>query len=122
METWIALVVTTGGTIGGTATGAIIALKGARSLNKDERIAAERAENLRAFRLFVAEMVLSVSELRQLPPVPKSWPTDRVIELVERPLRGGKAGITWRRKAGSTSDTATDTLTSRDGWARPASI
>ena len=58
METWIALVVTTGGTIGGTATGAIIALKGARSLNKDERIAAERAENLRAFRVFVAEMVL----------------------------------------------------------------
>jgi hypothetical protein len=99
METWIALVVTTGGTIGGTATGAIIALKGARSLNKDERIAAERAENLRAFRLFVAEMVLSVSELRQLPPVPKSWPTDRVIELVERPLRGGKAGMHMAAKS-----------------------
>jgi hypothetical protein len=99
VETWIALAITAGGTIGGTATGALIALKGARSLNKDERIAAERAENLRAFRLFVAEMVLSVSELRQLPPVPKSWPTDRVIELVERPLRGGKAGMHMATKS-----------------------
>lgn len=90
MEAWIALVITTAGTIGGTATGAIIALKGARRLS---RIAAERAENLRAFRIFVAETVQSVSELKQLPPVPKSWPTDRLIELAERPLRGGKAGM-----------------------------
>jgi hypothetical protein len=93
VEVWVALVVTIGGTIGGTATGAIIALKGARSLSRDERIAAERAENLRAFRVFVAEAVQSVSELKQLPPVPKPWPTDRLIELLERPLRGGKAGM-----------------------------
>jgi hypothetical protein len=93
VEAWIALVITTAGAIGGTATGAIIALKGARSLSRDERIAAERAENLRAFRIFVAETVQSVSELKQLPPVPKPWPTDRLIELAERPLRGGKVGM-----------------------------
>jgi hypothetical protein len=93
VETWVALVLTITGTIGGTATGAIIALRGARSLSRDERIAAERAENLRAFRVFVAEAVQAISELKQLPPVPKPWPTDRLLELVERPLRGGKAGM-----------------------------
>jgi hypothetical protein len=99
VEAWIALLSTTAGTIGGTATGAIIALKGARNLSKDERIAAERVDNLRALRVFVAETVLSVSELRQLPPVPKSWFSDRVIELVERPLRGGKAGMHMATKS-----------------------
>jgi hypothetical protein len=87
VEAWIALIITTAGTIVGAATGAIIALKAARNLSKDERVAAERADNLRSFRIFVAETVLSVSELRQIPPVPEPRPTDRLIEMVERPLR-----------------------------------
>jgi len=43
-----------------------------------------------------------------------SWRRDR--------CEVGRLECRWRREAGSTSGTATDTLTSRDGWVRPASI
>ncbi len=70
MEAWIGLVGTAAGTIGGAMVGAAITLRGARRLNRNERIAAERSEALRAYRVFVAEAVKSVAELRRLPPVP----------------------------------------------------
>jgi len=98
LEAWIALVVTVGGTVGGTAMGAVIALKGARSLSRDERDAAARAETLRAYRLFVGEAVKSVAELRRLPPVTEPNPLEKVGELVDR-LGRSDAEVTMRTRA-----------------------
>lgn len=55
---WIGVI----GALAGAALGSGITILGTRRLSKDERAAAENAENLRAFRLFVSEAALSVSE------------------------------------------------------------
>jgi hypothetical protein len=85
---WIGVI----GVLAGAALGSGITILGTRRLSKDERVAAEHAENLRAFRLFVSEAALSVSELRQLPSVPKPWPTDAAVTWLTTLLRGGEAG------------------------------
>jgi hypothetical protein len=91
MEAWVALVITTVGTISGTGVGAIIALKGARTLNKEDREHRERAETLQAFRIYSGLVVQAVSELRQLPPVPDPNPvTDAVGGIINR-IRGDAA-------------------------------
>lgn len=85
---WIGVI----GALAGAALGSGITILGTRRLSKDERAAAESAENLRAFRLFVSEAALSVSELRQLPAVPKPWPTDAAVTRLTTLLKGGEAG------------------------------
>jgi hypothetical protein len=93
---WIGVI----GALAGAALGSGITILGTRGLSKDERAAAEHAENLRAFRLFVSEAALCVSELRQLPSVPKPWPTDAAVTRLTTLLRGGEAGaqMATRRK------------------------
>jgi hypothetical protein len=98
VEAWVALVTTTAGTIGGAVTGAVIALKGARSLSRDEREAAARAETLRAYRLFVGEAVKSVAELRRLPPAVEPNALEKVGEFVDR-LGRSDAEVTMRTRA-----------------------
>jgi hypothetical protein len=83
LDAGAALAITVAGTIGGGVAGAAIGLKGARSLARDERAASERQEVARAYRAYVAAAVKSVSELRQLPPVPEPDPiTDAVGAVV----------------------------------------
>jgi hypothetical protein len=93
---WIGVV----GALAGAALGSGMTILGTRRVGKDERAAAEHAENLRAFRLFVSEAALSVSELRRLPAVPKPWPSDAVVTRLTTLLRGGEAGaqMATRRK------------------------
>jgi hypothetical protein len=98
VEAWVALVTTTAGTIGGAVTGAVIALKGARSLSRDEREAAARADTLRAYRLFVGEAVKSVAELHRLPPVVEPNALEKVGEFVDR-LGRSEAELTMRTRA-----------------------
>src|ERR1700722_9487343 len=85
---WIGVV----GALAGAALGSGMTILGTRRVGKDERAVAEHAENLRAFRLFVSEAALSVSELRRLPSVPKRWPTDAAVTRLTTLLRGGEAG------------------------------
>lgn len=82
MDATVALVVATAGTLGGAVGGAVVTLKGARSLSRDEREAIERRETARAYRAYVAEAVKSVAELRQLPPVPKPDPLTEAVGSV----------------------------------------
>jgi hypothetical protein len=89
----------TGGTIVAAIVGAAVTLKGARNLSRDERVAAERTEDLRAFRVFVASASLSVSELRQLPPVPEPRPGEELVGRVVDTIRGEAATkMATRRK------------------------
>jgi len=87
VEAWTALVVTTAGTIGGAVVGAVIALKGARSLSRGERAALERNEVARAYRAYVAEAVKTVAELRQLPPVQEPDPIADAVGAVVNVFR-----------------------------------
>lgn len=71
--------------------GAAITLRGARRLSRDDRVAAERSETLRAYRVFVAEAVKSVAELRQLPAVTAPKVVENASAAVMNRLLG-KAG------------------------------
>jgi hypothetical protein len=79
VDAGLALAITVAGTIGGAAAGAAIGLKGARRLARDERAAVRREETARAYRAYVSAAVKSVSELRQLPPIPEP---DAITEAV----------------------------------------
>jgi hypothetical protein len=85
MEAWIALVVTTVGTGGGTALGAVIGLRGAQAISREERAEAARAETLRAYTEYVSSTVLAVAELREVPPVPKPSPLEKLADRVRSP-------------------------------------
>jgi hypothetical protein len=82
METWIALAITAVGTVGGTSLGAVIGLRGARGISREERAEQARAETLRAFTAYFSALVPVVAELRQLPPTPKSSPLADLVDHV----------------------------------------
>jgi hypothetical protein len=82
MDTWIAVAITAVGTVGGTSIGAVIGLRGARAISRDERAEQARAETLRAFTEYFSALVPVVAELRQLPPAPKSSPLADLVDHV----------------------------------------
>lgn len=82
MEAWIALVITTLGAVGGTGFGALIGLRGARNISREERAEAARAETLRAFTEYFAALVPVVAELRELPPEPTSSPLADAVAYI----------------------------------------
>ena len=82
METWIALAITAVGTVGGTSIGAVIGLRGAQGISREERAEQTRAETLRAFTAYFSALVPVVAELRQLPPTPKSSPLADLVDHV----------------------------------------
>jgi hypothetical protein len=88
MEAWLALIVTTASTIGGAVTGAVIALKGARGLSRDERQAYERAETVRVYRLFVEEMTKMIIAMARLPRVAPSNIMEEAASGLLNLLRG----------------------------------
>ncbi len=98
MEEWLALVIAGAFTLAGTALGALIGLKGARRLSRDERAVVERAETVRAFKLYVTAAVQIVSELRQIPPAPEPNPVEEAIGGVFDRLRG-EAGTQMATRA-----------------------
>jgi hypothetical protein len=93
----LGLVVTAVGTAGGTALGAVLGLRGARAISREERAEAVHAETVRAFTGYVSALIPIVSELREVPPVPKASP---IAEIVDQ-LRGEAAtyiAARWREQ------------------------
>jgi hypothetical protein len=76
----LGLVITAVSTAGGTALGAVIGLRGARAIGREERAEAARAETLRAFTEYVGALVPVVSELRELPPAPAPSPLADLVD------------------------------------------
>jgi hypothetical protein len=76
----LGLLVAAVGTVGGTALGAAIGLKGARAISREERAEEARAETMRAFTTYVSALIPIVSELREVPPVPKPSPLAEMLD------------------------------------------
>jgi hypothetical protein len=98
MEEWIALAITAAGSVGGTALGALLGLKGARDISREERAEAAQNETLRAFSTYFGALVPVVSELRQLPAVETSPAVD-LLNRVDKAIRGeGAIYLAARRR------------------------
>ena len=98
MEEWIALAITAAGSVGGTALGALLGLKGARNISREERAEAAQNQTLRAFSTYFGALVPVVSELRQLPAVETSPAVD-LLNRVDEAIRGeGAIYLAARRR------------------------
>jgi hypothetical protein len=95
---WVALVVTAAGAGVATAGGALLGLKGARDISREERAAEALAETLRAFSTYFGALIPVVSELRQLPPVEPNPAVD-VLNRIDKAIRGeGAVYLAARRR------------------------
>ena len=83
----LALTITAAASVGGTLLGAVVGLRGARSIGREERTEAAHGETVRAFAEYVSALVPIVAELRELPAVPSSSPLESVVNQ----LRGEAA-------------------------------
>lgn len=98
MEEWIALAITAAGSVGGTALGALLGLRGARGISREERVELAQNETLRAFSTYFGALAPVVSELRQLPAVETSPAVD-LLNRVDKAIRGeGAIYLAARRR------------------------
>ena len=76
MQDWIVALIGVGGTLGGTGLG----YRGARAINRDDRAAALREQMRTAVADYFGLLVVSVAELRDLPPAKEPNALDQAVD------------------------------------------
>ena len=90
MQDWIVALIGVGGTLGGTGFGYL----GARAINRDDRSAALREQMRTAVGDYFGLLVVSVAELRDLPPRKEPNALDQAVDK----LRGEQGAWVARRR------------------------
>ena len=91
MQDWIVALIGVGGTLGGTGLG----YRGARAINREDRAAAWREQMRAAVADYFGLLVVSVAELRDLPPAKEPNALDQAVDK----LRGEQGAWIARRRA-----------------------
>jgi hypothetical protein len=91
MQDWIVALIGVGGTLSGTGLG----YRGARAINRDDRAAAMREQVRAAVADYFRMLVVSVAELRDLPPRKDPKALDQAVDK----LRGEQAAWIARRRS-----------------------